>query len=250
MSLGVQKLVFNLSSRHYRKKEGLYLVEGLRCCSEAIFKASDRILYYICSESFRSSVHFIDIPSLTPIVLSDSTFGNLSETKTPQGIILVLKAPVLSPASSLSSPFTLILDCVSDPGNLGTILRTAWAVGLDSVWLVKGSAEPFSPKSIRSGMGAQFSVGLHLFDSLEDAVSHARLFGTSEVWCTLPDKGISIYDDDFVLTGSTLIIGNEANGISLPDIGRAVTIPMPGHSESLNAAQAATVFLIDSLRPR
>ncbi len=250
MSLSVQKLVSNLSSRHFRKKEGLYLVEGIRCCSEAISKASESILYYICSESFRSSSHFIDIPSLTPIILSDSSFSALSETETPQGIILVLKTPVLTPASSLSSPFTLILDCVSDPGNLGTILRTAWAVGLDSVWLVKGSADPFSPKSIRSGMGAQFSLRLHLFDSLNDAVSRSRALGTSEVWCTLPEKGISIYDNDFVLSGSTLIIGNEANGISQPDIGRSVTIPMPGHAESLNAAQAATVFLIDSLRPR
>ena len=99
-------------------------------------------------------------------------------------------------------------------------------------------------------MGAQFSLAINVFDSLSDAVSKARELGTSEVWCTLPGTGISLYDHDFVIAGSTLIIGNEANGISIPSIGRAVTIPMPGHAESLNAAQATTIFLVDSLRPR
>ena len=244
------RLLGNLSNRHYRNKTGLSIVEGLRCCREAALHLPDCIQFYFCTESFASSSSFISLPSTPPIILNDSQFSSLSETETPQGVIFVIKSPVLAPATRLSTPFTLVLDNVSDPGNMGTILRTAWAVGLDAVWLVKGSCSPFSPKCLRSGMGAQFSLSIHVFDSLFHAVSTARELGTTEVWCTLPGCGISLYDKDFVLFNSTLIIGNEANGISNPSVGRAVTIPMPGHAESLNAAQAATVFLVDSLRPR
>ena len=244
------RLLGNLSNRHYRKKTGLSLVEGLRCCREASLHIPDAIRYYFCTEAFASSSSFISLPSPKPSVLSDAQFSALSETESPQGVIFIITTPVLSQASTLSHPFTLILDNVSDPGNMGTILRTAWAVGLEAVWLVKGSCDPFSPKCLRSGMGAQFSLVINVFESLSEAVSMARALGTSEVWCTLPGSGISIYDPCFFLANSTLIIGNEANGISIPSIGRAVTIPMPGHAESLNAAQAATIFLVDSLRPR
>ena len=244
------RLLSNLSNRHYRKKSGLSLVEGLRCCREASLHVSDSILYYFCTEAFASSSTFISLPHIKPIILSDTQFSALSETESPQGVIFIINTPSLTQATSLAHPFTLVLDNVSDPGNMGTILRTAWAIGLDAVWLVKGSCDPFSPKCLRSGMGAQFSLSIHLFDTLTLAVSSARNFGTREVWCTLPGSGISLYDPDFVLANSCLIIGNEANGISDPSIGRAVTIPMPGHAESLNAAQAATVFLVDSLRPR
>ena len=157
------RLLGNLSNRHYRKKSGLSLVEGLRCCREAALHIPDSIQYYFCTDSFASSSSFISLSSLKPIILSDTQFSSLSETESPQGVIFIINSPTLRPASSLSQPFTLILDNVSDPGNMGTILRTAWAVGLNSVWLVKGSCDPFSPKCLRSGMGAQFSLSINVF---------------------------------------------------------------------------------------
>ena len=242
------KLISNLSNRHFRKKNGYTLVEGLRCCRELILSSSDSIIHYFCTSSFAESSDFIQLPNLQPVVLSDDDFAKLSETETPQGVLAVLKIPESVPPKATGTPFTLLLDRVADPGNMGTILRTAWAVGLDSCWLVKGSADPFSPKSIRSGMGAQFALNIHQFDSLDEAVATAKEFGVQNIWCTMPSDGVSIFDDSFQCSGSVLIIGNEANGISNPKLGRAVTIPMPGHAESLNAAQAATVFLVESLR--
>lgn len=246
------KLIANLSSRHFRKKNGLCLVEGLRCCEEAIVRRPDDVKAVFCTSSFRGSQNWPRLQAALGNVrvseLAESDFKNISETETPQGVLAVLKIPEYTVPATPGSPFTLILDQVADPGNLGTILRTAWAVGLDSCWLVKGSADPFSPKSIRAGMGAQFAMSIHLFDSLEDAVSTAKALGVSQIWCTMPGAGISIFDNKFRCRGSALIIGNEANGISRPDLGQAVTIPMPGHAESLNAAQAATIFLIESLR--
>jgi len=246
------KLLANLSSRHFRKKNGLCLAEGLRCCEEAVGRRPDDVCAVFCAESFAASPNWprmkAALSGMKSEIIADKEFAEISETETPQGVIAVMRIPEYVPPKAAGMPFTLILDCVSDPGNMGTILRTAWAVGLDSCWLVKGSADPFSPKCIRAGMGAQFALNIHIFDSLEEAVAAAKGFGVSNVWCTMPLNGISIFDDGFRCQGSALIIGNEANGISRPELGQAVTIPMPGHAESLNAAQAATVFLVESLR--
>lgn len=246
------KLLANLSSRHFRKKNGLCLAEGLRCCEEALMRRPDDVRAVFCTEAFMASQNWqrlnAAIGNARVVALADREFAELSETETPQGILAVLKIPEYTPPTAAGNPFTLVLDRVADPGNLGTILRTAWAVGLDSCWLVKGSADPFSPKCVRSGMGAQFALHIHLFDSLEEAVATAKSFAVQNVWCTMPSEGVSIFDDSFQCRGSALVIGNEANGISHPELGRPVTIPMPGHAESLNAAQAATVFLVESLR--
>ena len=234
-----------IASRHFRKKSGLCLAEGLRCCQEAVKRAPERIKAIFCTKAFQPSA---DFAGFTLNVIDDAQFASLSETETPQGIIALLKTPETPLPQKAGSPFTLILDRVADPGNLGTILRTALAVGLDSCWLVKGSADAFAPKTIRAAMGAQFSLNIHIIDTLEEAASMARQFGVAKIWCTMPSSGISIFDAAFAIKGSALVIGNEANGISNPSIGEAVTIPMPGGAESLNAAQAATVFLINSLR--
>ena len=246
------KLLASLSNRHFRKKNGLCLAEGLRCCEEAVRRRPDDVCAVFCAESFASSPNWprmkAALGDVKSEVIGDKEFAGICETETPQGVIAVMRIPEYVPPTAAGMPFTLILDRVADPGNMGTILRTAWAVGLDSCWLVKGSADPFSPKCIRSGMGAQFAISVHLFDTLEEAVAAAKGFGVLDVWCTMPSNGVSIFDDEFRCRGSALVIGNEANGISMPELGRAVTIPMPGHAESLNAAQAATVFLVESLR--
>ena len=244
-----------VANRHWRKKNGICIAEGLRVAREAVTRRPEAILALFCNETFHASPDgavFANLArqhALKLEVVPNKQFADTAETETPQGIAAIFRIPETTEPTAAGTPFTLILDHVSDPGNLGTILRTAWAVGLSSCWLVKGSADPFSPKAIRAGMGAQFALQTHLLEDLETAVSQARAFGAREVWCTMPAAGISIFDPVFQVQGSALIIGNEANGITRPDLGRAVTIPMPGHAESLNAAQAATVFLIESLRP-
>ena len=132
---------------------------------------------------------------------------------------------------------------------MGTILRTAWAIGLTQVWLVKGGADPFAPKVVRAGMGAQFALSLPYIDSLADAANCFKSLGGKQFWVTLPQADISLFDEQkFSFEKSALVIGNEANGVSDPSLGESVTIPMPGHAESLNAAQAATVFLCEAVR--
>ncbi|MBQ6473321.1 MAG: RNA methyltransferase [Victivallales bacterium] len=247
-----QALLAKLASRHFRRKNGLCMAEGLRCTVTAVTLRPQDVLAIYCTAQFRQSPHWPELEHLAPVkptVVEEEAFAAVAETETPQGVAAVLRIPDHGQPNALGTPFTLVLDAVADPGNLGTILRTAWAVGLNSCWLVKGCAAPFSPKSVRAGMGAQFALRIHAFPSLEEAAGLARTLGTREVWCTMPATGISLFDADYQIAGATLVIGNEANGISHPEVGRAVTIPMPGHAaESLNAAQAATVFLVESLR--
>lgn len=244
------RLLHTLQSRHLRRKAGLCVAEGLRCVREVLRLLPDTVEQLFCTEEFLASeeANTLGCPRERLSVLSAQEYETLAETESPQGILAVLKIPHFPLPEEPPKPFVLILDRVADPGNLGTILRTAWAIGMDAVWLVKGSADPWSPKVMRAGMGAQCAVRTYFFESLEDAVDAAKSRGIRKIWCTMPGEGISLFNDAFSLEDSALVIGNEANGISHPEVGEPVTIPMPGHAESLNAAQAATVFLVEALR--
>jgi TrmH family RNA methyltransferase len=181
--------------------------------------------------------------------VSEQTLAEVCATETPQGIAALFKTPPLrTPQSPPADPFLLVLDGVSDPGNLGTILRTAWAVGLREVCLLRGSADPWAPKSVRAGMGAQFAVRIARLEDLCELRAWLHSAGWDPPWLTVPNGGVSAFSEDFAPERSALVLGGEAHGVSAPDAGRQVTLPMPGDAESLNAAQAATVFLFETVR--
>ena len=159
-----------------------------------------------------------------------------------------MSKPETTQPTALPHPCTMILDQVREPGNFGTILRTAWATGVKAVWTTAGSADPWSPKVIRSGMGAQFAVQVHQFPSLAAAIETHRALGGGEVWCAMMSSDVTLFSPEFNPAGGAIVMGNEANGVSQPELGRAVTIPMPGDAESLNVAQAATLLLYEALR--
>ena len=168
------KLIGQLSgSRHNQRKSPFFVVEGLRCCREAIARRLPWLEGLLLSESFASSedARFFQTASHTANasaeILPDADFAKLALTEGPQGVMLLMRKPEASLPTSLSTPCTLILDQVREPGNFGTILRTAWAVGATQVWRTSGSADPWAPKVVRSGMGAQFSIETHSFPDLE-----------------------------------------------------------------------------------
>lgn len=253
LTLKQRKQLEQLNSRHGRKKSPYFLAEGLRCCREAISRQPGWLEQVFCEQAFCESQDGQDFLALMHQQglpwqeLTAAEFAALALTEHPQGVLCWLRKPVpVLPV--LPQPFCLLLDQIREPGNLGTILRTAWAVGLPAVWLVSGSADPYSAKVVRAGMGAQFALQLPIFPSLAKAVAAYRQLGGGDIWCTLPDAGCSLFDEEFKLTNSALVIGNEGDGISQPGLGRPVSIPMPGKAESLNAAQAATVFLFEAVR--
>lgn len=249
----LKKEIEQLSGRHGRKKSPYFLAEGVRCCLEAIRRRPSWIEAVFYEASFRENTAFAELTAalsaqgLRAEEVSSREFAGLAITEHSQGILCLLKRPAQTEAV-LPRPFCLLLDQIREPGNAGTILRTAWAVGLDSVWLTAGSADVFAPKVIRAGMGAQFALQIQVFASLEAAVDTFHALGGGSIWCSMPGAGCSVFSPEFDMRNSALVIGNEGDGISRPELGQPVTIPMPGQAESLNAAQAATIFLFEGVR--
>ncbi len=250
-----EKLILQSHSKHGRRKAGYFLAEGLRCCGEGIRLRATELEFAAGSQSFADSAEGAAMCALLMArarpfeVVPDAAFGKLAATENPQGVLCVFRSfAEPAPVSTLADPFVLVLDRVMEPGNLGTILRTAWAVGLREVWYTAGTTDPFGPKAIRSGMGAQFALTLRGFADLAAARDTLRDCGGGKLWCSVPGRGVNCFDDGFTLAGGALVIGNEANGVQEVGGAEFVTIPMPGPAESLNAAQAATILLFEAVR--
>lgn len=241
-------------SRHNQRKSPFFVVEGLRVCREALRRRPEWIDSCVLSEDFLGSEEGEALGAelkscgIRPEVISAGEFSGLALTEGPQGVMLMMKKPEARLPEALPSPCTLILDQVREPGNVGTILRTAWAIGLGQVWFTAGSADPWSPKVVRSGMGAQFAIQTHTFPNLATATETFRKLGGKQVWCAMMEAKATLFSDDFTPVGSAIVMGNEGNGITTPEVGTPVTIPMPGQAESLNVAQATTLLLFEALR--
>ncbi|MCK5802133.1 MAG: RNA methyltransferase [Lentisphaeria bacterium] len=246
-----RKLLLQLRTRRGRRKSGCMLVEGLRCSQEALTRRLDHLEFALCSQEFADSADFASVSVLMTDrldIVPGAEFAEFAVTESPQGILLVLRRPELAAPTHLPDPFTLILDRIQEPGNLGTILRTAWAVGLRQVWLVGAGCDPYSPKAIRAGMGAQFALDLPAADTLLTARDRLFELGLQRLWLAVPSGGVSCHADAFELAGAGVVVGNEANGIENLDAGEHVSIPMPGDAESLNVAQATTLLLYEGVR--
>lgn len=255
LSLRESKLIAAMSNRHQRRKQPFFIAEGLRVCREAIQRQPQAVRLALLTRTYADTpqgqafMAECGSRSVRMECVDDAVFLELVETETPQGVLCLCDKPAMDVPSVLPKPFVLILDRVSEPGNFGTIIRSAWAVGLKTIWLVKGGADPYAPKVVRSGMGAQFALSFSQFDSLADARDTLFRLGGKRLWCTEESSPVSVFDEaKFRLEDSGLVIGNEANGISDTALGEPVTIPMPGNAESLNVAQATTVFLFEAVR--
>lgn len=190
---------------------------------------------------------FASIPAETRLVLTDSLLGMISPVSTASGLIAMAPVPKAPPFPEASQT-CLMLDAIQDPGNLGTIIRTAAAAGVLDVALSPGSVSAWSPKVLRAGMGAHFLLNIH--EQAELGVLAALYAGMTIA--TRPDAAVSLYKTD--LTGPVAwLFGNEGAGLSpqLSQCAKAtVGIPMIGQSESLNVASAVAVCLFEQVRQR
>ena len=187
------------------------------------------------------------------VVLSDALFREVSPVKTPTGVMALISIP---PAATVpiredgkderSEAFCVLLEAVQDPGNLGSILRSAAAAGASDVYLSDGCADAWSPKALRAAMGAHFLLRIH---ERSDLMEVARKFNGKVIATTLKAKR-SLYQTR--LTGPiAFVFGNEGMGLSeavLQATSEQISIPMPGGTESLNAAAAAAVCFFERLR--
>ena len=243
------KLVHALLGRAKERREaGAFVADGVRLVEEAVKSHwKFRFALYDASLNARGSSlveqllsHGVDVEEV-----SEQLMKSLSETETPQGLLAVLELsqqPIVNPLN-----FVLIPDQIRDPGNLGTLLRTAAAAGVQAVFLPPETTDAFSPKVLRSGMGAHFRLPIHSmkWEKIRRETNDLQIF--------LADMdGDSCWEID-LRQPLALIVGSEAEGAS--DEARRlasqkISIPMAGDMESLNAGVAGSVLMLEVVRQR
>ena len=240
-----RSLLRALSTRGGRKRSDFCRCEGVRSTGEVIGKRPELVEFVVATD--RGAAALGSIKSRLEII-GDEEFSLLSETVNSQGVIALVKIPD-EPQEPPTGDFILVLDRIGDPGNFGTMARTFLAVGGRELWLTKGTVDPWCDKAIRSGLAAQFMLNCRRFEDLHELAADAARGGYEKVFYADPHGGENCFSCADLYDHSLIIIGGEANGSTdLPPSTRSVTIPMPGHYESLNAAQAATVLLVESVR--
>lgn len=260
-----------LEKGNIRKKSKAFVAEGIKLVDEAL--EYGKVLEVVCSESLYGEIISGDLSGnrllaendknitnyvkkgSSLLVVSDMVFKSMSETKTPQGILAVVEMPDygLLDKGFLEQAYTkngkiklLVLEDTADPGNLGTIMRTAEAAGVTGVIMGKGTVDIFNPKVVRSTMGSIFRLPFVYVEDVKATIKELKKMGISFYAAHL--KGKKSYKDIKYSDKSAILVGNEARGLSnevaeLAD--NYVIIPMSGKVESLNAAVAAALMMYE-----
>lgn len=241
----------SLLTKKGREKTDRFLVEGVKLVSEAlacpelvetVFVAEDQ-----CCPRAKDGCDFTG-PTFE---IAASLSKILSDTETPQGVWAVCRKTAVERPLPPDAGFLLVLAGIQDPGNVGTMIRTAWAAGIDGVILTRGSADPYNPKTIRAAMGATLFLPLYTNASAEDLRGLKESGGYQVIAAALDEKA-SLFDTRF--GGKIMIVlGSEGQGIptdilALSD--QSVTIPLRSGVDSLNAAVACGIILYEAYRQR
>lgn len=243
------KLVKSLMLKKCRDKSGLFIVEGERFVSD--IPNWLEIEFYALSESF-SKYNCIFRRDTVKYILSDSVFRGLTDTVNPQGILAVCRKMLLSideMFSSTNEGTILVLEEIKDPGNVGTIIRTADAFGVRAVFLSENTVDIYNPKVLRSTMGSIFNIPIFNCMNIDSIISKLKsknitIYGTSlesENYCWIEKLN----------KDAAFIIGSEAFGISektKKSCDVLLKIPMKGSAQSLNAAVASSIVIYEAFR--
>ncbi len=236
-----------------RRQQGEFAIEGVRLAEEALRRGwPARLVLYSHQLDKRGQDVVAGFARLgVPIdEVTEAVMSAISEMETPQGLLAVLQ---LAPLPLPPKPdFLLILDGVRDPGNLGTILRSAAAAGAQAILLAPGCADAWSPKVVRAAMGAHFTLPIHILRWVEIEKIIHRPAASLRVY--LADASAQVLYTTANLTSPlAIIVGGEATGAGSQAAAMAderISIPMPGGSESLNAAVAASLLVFEVVRQR
>ncbi len=227
------------------RETGLYAGEGGKLLEEALrWGAAVETVVYVPGTALPPLPEGVRVVETTGEVLA-----SVSAQKSPQGVLFVGRAPAMAAPERLEGRRYLALEGVQDPGNVGTILRTADAFGADGLLLLPGCAEPYGPKTLRSSMGAAFRLPFWRV-SLEELSVLAQASSLPLIGAALRKDARDVRTLD--LRRGIILIGSEGRGLSreaLARCGAAVTIPMRRRCESLNAAVAAAVLLWQGFEP-
>lgn len=255
----IKKIALLLKSKKARTEQGLFVIEGLRIAADMLRSANAGVEQIFVSESFLASGSWKEYPAfinagfpdkLPVVAVKDSVFDSVSETVTPQGIICVVRQPNYSYGDIVTDRNIgtrlrlLILEDIQDPGNLGTMVRTAEAAGMNGIIMSRGTVDIFSPKVTRSTMGSIFRVPFMYTDNLPELLDRLNADGVSVYAAYLRDG--EDYGNVEYSSRAAVMIGNEGNGLSDESVAHAsknVFIPMMGEIESLNAGVAAALLM-------
>ena len=252
----VKSLVNLKKKRKERDKENVFLVEGIRMFREV---PADKLKEVYVSESFyKKERELVDLiakkSGLRAEILSDNVFSHVSDTMTPQGVLCVVEQMNYTLENVLSNgevPHLMVLDNLQDPGNLGTIVRTAEGAGVTGVIMSKETVDIYNPKVIRSTMGSIYRMPFYYAEDLLAAIAEMKKRNISTYAAHLDGK--NSYDEEDYKKPCAFFIGNEGNGLR-DEIADAadiyIRIPMCGQVESLNAAIAASVLMFEAARQR
>lgn len=234
-----------------REEEKVYVVEGLRMFAEVPKERVEKV--YVSESLYNKKKLDLNLQDFPCEILADHVFLHVSDTKTPQGILCVVKQKKyeLDALLQIKNPHFMVLDNLQDPGNLGTIVRTAEGAGVDAVFMSRDCVDIYNPKTIRSTMGSIYRMPV-LY--VEDLVELLKIFRENGIYSYAAHlDGKNTYDHENYQTGTAILIGNEGNGLRREVAENAdikVRIPMQGQVESLNAAIAASVLMFEVFRQR
>ncbi|MPQ42632.1 TrmH family RNA methyltransferase [Clostridium tarantellae] len=236
-----------LKEKKHRVSKGEYLIEGLRFVEEAI-KSKVTIKYIIFTYDFyEKNEEFFNVinEGVKCIVLSKQLFQGLTSTETPQGVVAVVE---MQNTALKDGDIIVLVDKVQDPGNMGTIIRTAHAVGAAGIITTKGTVDIYNDKTLRSTMGSIFYLPV-IEDSSLELIKGLKEQNFKLLVSSL--QGRKNFFEENLQDKIIMAVGNEGNGVSdevyeLADI--KVKIPMPGNAESLNVAVATSVMLYEKIR--
>lgn len=247
------KNIRKLKEKKYRDEKKEFIIEGIKMIEEAIQENAKIKTIVVCEECIKdgtiSQKILYEIAKYNCIYVSEKVFRIMTEVTNPQGILAVIeKESKKEEEINYEEDIIVVLDGIQDPGNLGTILRTADSANLKQIIVSDKTADIYNPKVVRSTMGAIFRVKViesnHLVETLKEIKKHKfKIVSTS-----LEDSK-NIYEIDY--EKKAIVIGNEANGVSkeVQDISdEKIKIPMLGKTESLNASVAAGIVIYEYVR--
>ena len=245
----IVKKIRKLKDKKYRDELGVYVIEGIKVIEEAINENVEIEKIVICEDCTEASIIpqklMYAIAKYNCIYVSKKVFEVLTDVVAPQGILAIVRRPEKNEKIDYNAELILALDGIQDPGNLGTILRTADSVNLNQIIVTKNTADCYNPKVVRSTMGAILRIKIIETESLVNTLKEAKK-NKFKIVATSLDTQNNIYDIDY--NKKVIVIGNEANGVtkevqSMAD--NKVKIPMLGKTESLNASVATGIMLYE-----
>lgn len=251
------KLVKALSRRKERKEYGLFVIEGLRFVEEAVGAGAPLVKVYFTKQFLQSErgtelVEKLIGQGVIVQEVSLPVLGKMTDTEQPQGILATvrLSAPALTDFSRAQT-FILVCDRIQDPGNMGTIIRTADAAGVQTIFTTIGTVDVYNPKVLRSTMGSIFHVPIFTELTADNVIEILAERGVTPIGTALSAE--QAYFTTNFDRPIALWLGSEAAGIEdsvikkLPEL---IKIPMPGRAESLNVAVAAGILMFECVRQR